>query len=78
MMATPIQTKPVFSIGQTRALFDVSQIVLPNQPTLNFDISPDGKHFIMIRNIGYDSSTTKFNVILNWNKEMTARFGERN
>ena len=75
MMATPIQTKPVFSIGQTRALFDVSQIVLPNQPTLNYDISPDGKHFIMIRNIGYDSSTTKFNVILNWLAELEGRFG---
>jgi serine/threonine-protein kinase len=77
MTATPVRTSPAFSLGHTRDLFDVTQMVLPNNPTPNFDISPDGKRFIMVRNTGYNSSTTAFNVILNWGKELAARFEGR-
>ncbi len=76
MMATPVQTNPAFSLGHTRELFDVTRMVIPNDPTPNWDISPDGKRFIMIRNTGFNSSTTKFNVILNWGAELDRQFGQ--
>ncbi len=77
MTATPVRTSPAFSLGHTRELFDVTQMVLPNNPTPNFDISSDGKRFIMVRNTGFNSSTTAFNVILNWDKELAAQFEKK-
>jgi len=74
MMAVPVSTDPVFSSGTPRELFDVSQMFFPNTPVANYDISPDGKQFIMVRNTGEGPGTHAFNVILNWMDEVQDRF----
>ncbi|MFQ5652700.1 MAG: protein kinase, partial [bacterium] len=75
MMAVSISTGPVFSTGKPRILFDISDIYLPNIVVPNFDISPDGMRFIMIRNMHEDGKKQAFNVILNWAEELQERFG---
>jgi len=74
MMAVSISTDAVFSSGKPRELFDLSQMVFPNTPIANYDISPDGKRFIMVRNTTEITNTQSFNVILNWTNESQVRF----
>lgn len=78
MMMVSVQTEAAFAFGHTQELFDVSQMFLPNNPMPNYDVSADGKRFIMVRNPGYSSATTKFNVILNWTTELQERFASGN
>ena len=69
-MVVPIKTLPVFEPSAPKRLFDVSRMHFPNIPVTNFDISPDGKSLIMIRNTASPSKTTSFNYIQNWMKEL--------
>ena len=63
-----IMVKPVDGSRNEELIF------ASNRPLYPISVSPDGKRFIMVRNTGYNSSTTTFNVILNWDKELAARF----
>ncbi|MFQ5626698.1 MAG: hypothetical protein ACE5FM_08615, partial [Methyloligellaceae bacterium] len=74
MMAVNITTDPFFSSGKPRELFDVSQMSFPNTPIANYDISPDGKRFIMVRNTRENTQTKVLNVILNWTEDLQDRF----
>jgi serine/threonine-protein kinase len=78
MIQVPIQYDPVIIIGKARELFDVSQMNFPNNPFSNFDITPDGKKFIMVRNIGYNSNINSFNIVVNWITELQNRFSKSN
>jgi serine/threonine-protein kinase len=75
MMAVPISTNPVFSSGAPHELFDVSQMFFPNSLLANYDISPDGKRFVMIRNTRKSTDTQACNVILNWTHELQQKLG---
>jgi serine/threonine-protein kinase len=70
MMSAPVKSDPVFSMEMPRELFDVSQMYSPNNPLNNYDISPDGKRFIMVRNNAVSANVTYFNVIMNWVQEL--------
>jgi serine/threonine protein kinase len=70
MMAVSIKTIPAFSADQPRELFDVSQMYFPNNPITNFDITPDGKRFIMVRNAHANTNITSFNIVQNWIAEL--------
>jgi serine/threonine-protein kinase len=70
MMAVSIKTSPVFSSGPPRELFDVSQMYFPNNPVTNYDVTPDGKRFVMIRNTKSSTRTSSFNYVQNWMKEL--------
>jgi len=70
MMAVSPTMEPVFNPGKPREMFDVSQMFFPNAPLNNYDITPDGKRFIMVRNTGFSGSLTSFNVVLNWIEEV--------
>ncbi|MFQ5583532.1 MAG: protein kinase, partial [Calditrichia bacterium] len=56
MMAVPVKTIPKFRAGKPRVLFDVSRMNFPNNPIHNYDISPDGKRFIMVRNTRFNTN----------------------
>ena len=73
MMAVSISPDSVFSSGAPRELFDVSQMFFPSTPLANYDISPDGKRFVMVRNTRERTSTQACNVILNWTDELRQR-----
>jgi serine/threonine-protein kinase len=70
MMSVSIKNTPAFSADQPRELFDVSQMYFPNNPITNFDITPDGRRFIMVRNARVTTNVTSYNIVLNWVEEL--------
>ncbi|MEX2117624.1 MAG: protein kinase [Bacteroidota bacterium] len=75
MMAVAIKTSPVFSAGPPQELFDASQMSFPNNPVTNYDISPDGKRFIMIQNTKTSARTSSFSYVQNWTWELKQKVG---
>lgn len=73
MMRIPIQLQPTFRAGKPQAIFDVSQMNFPNNPVHNYDISPDGKRFVMVKNVSFQSSGSTLNIITNWIQELKER-----
>jgi len=65
MMAVEVRTAPAFTVSRERRLFTSNDLGFRSE----FDISPDGKHFLMVhRDPG--SWPTQINVILNWFDEL--------
>ncbi len=67
LMAVPIQKDG--SAGAPHKLFDQSNLLLADPPFRTFDVSPDGKKFLMIRR-DPGSVPNQLNVILNWSGEI--------
>jgi serine/threonine-protein kinase len=71
MMAVEITTQPRFSAGKPKVLFagqyQPSSSPVPNA---NYDISPDGQRFLMLKPGGQDQAATQINVVLNWFEEL--------
>ncbi len=74
MMAVDVRTTPAFSAEPPREMFDLTPMYFPNNPIVNYDIAPDGKRFVMIRNTRENSKLTSFNIILNLSKEFERQF----
>jgi serine/threonine-protein kinase len=73
MMATDITTQPSFSAGKPRVLFEGQYIPTPGTAP-NYDVSPDGQHFLMLKSSGSEQvGPTQINVVLNWFEELKRR-----
>jgi serine/threonine protein kinase/Tol biopolymer transport system component len=71
MMAVDITTQPSFSAGKPKVLFAGQYQPSPNPvPNVNYDVSPDGQRFLMVKPGGQDQATTQVNVVLNWFEEL--------
>ncbi|MCH7885006.1 MAG: serine/threonine-protein kinase [Planctomycetes bacterium] len=69
MMVVGIQTEPTFSPGAPKPLFELEDAsFLPP-----FDISPDGRHFVMIQKGEQSAPPTQLRVVLNWFEELKAK-----
>jgi len=73
MMAVDITTQPNFSAGKPKLLFEGQY-----EPTLvsnaNYDISPDGQRFLMLKAIEAEAAApTQINVVLNWFEDLKRR-----
>jgi eukaryotic-like serine/threonine-protein kinase len=72
IMAAEITTQPSFSVGKPKALFEG-----PYQPTpatlTNYDVSPDGQRFLMLKPSEQAQAATQINVVLNWFEELKRR-----
>jgi hypothetical protein len=70
-MVVPIDTDPTFSHGEAKLLFsgDYSQA---RGGVPNFDVSPDGQRFLMIRDVTpiEPSARDEVIVVLNWHEEL--------
>ena len=69
MMAVAVETKPVFAAAKPRLLFEA-----PYEPALytflaDYDVSPDGKRFLMVK-ASEGESVAQINVVLNWSDEL--------
>ena len=65
MMAVAITTSPVFSASRERQLFASTDLGFRQE----FDLSPDGKDFLMVhRDSG--SWPTQLDLVLNWFDEL--------
>jgi hypothetical protein len=71
MMAVDVTTQPAFSAGKPRVLFEGPY--LPTALTFpNYDVSPDGRRFLMIKPAEQRSSSslTQIVVVQNWFEEL--------
>ena len=66
MMVVDIETETGFIAGTPRVLFEA-----PFPVSSDFDITPDGQRFLMIR-IG-EQQAGQINVVINWFEELKAR-----
>jgi serine/threonine protein kinase/Tol biopolymer transport system component len=73
MMAVDIATQPSFVAGKPRMLFE-GPYVLPSVPISNYDVSPDGQRFLMLKpSEAGEAAPTQINVVLNWFEELKRR-----
>jgi eukaryotic-like serine/threonine-protein kinase len=73
MMAVNIATQPSFTPGKPRVLFE-GHYVPPPGTTPNYDVSPDGQRFLMIKpNEAGEAAPAQINVVLNWFEELKRR-----
>jgi eukaryotic-like serine/threonine-protein kinase len=72
MMVVQTTLKSSFSADKPNVLFEGRYV-----PTLatkaNYDVTPDGKRFLMVKASEQDTSATQINVVLNWFEELKQR-----
>ena len=67
VMVVPIQMEPTFRAEKPKLLTE-GTLYYAFIPTSQYDISPDGNRFVMVKEGGYD--LTQINVVLNWFDEL--------
>jgi serine/threonine-protein kinase len=73
MMTVDIATQPGFAAGKPRVLFE-GPYDPPPVPVANYDVSPDGQRFLMLKSTEQaQSAPTQINVVLNWFEELKRR-----
>jgi Tol biopolymer transport system component len=70
MMAVSIEPGPVLRAGTPKLLFENSRLVAGWAWGRNYDISPDGKRFLMITSSPPPTWPSEYHVILNWAQEL--------
>jgi eukaryotic-like serine/threonine-protein kinase len=72
MMAVPVTLQPGFSAGKPVVLFEGPW--LPTPITLpNYDVSPDGRRFLMLKATDEDQGARHIVVVQNWLEELKRR-----
>jgi len=76
MMVVSVATASGLSVSKPRLLYKGNYEHSPNPNVLgSYDISPDGKRFVMIRSDR--PLVTQINVVLHWFEELESRFATR-
>jgi hypothetical protein len=72
LMAVSVVTTPTFSYGTPQQLFAGSYAeTLVGYMRANYDVSPDGQHFLMLKPVRRESApVTQISVVLNWVEEL--------
>ena len=71
MMVVDVSTQGgEISMSTPRILFDQRYAFGSAQTVANFDVSPDGQRFLMVKD---DSASGRLNIVLNWFEELKAR-----
>ncbi|MEE8094154.1 MAG: protein kinase, partial [Gammaproteobacteria bacterium] len=68
VITVPIQTDPSFTVGNPEVMFEGDYIIEQGGP--NYDVSPDGERFLMIKQIEDASATSQIIVVQNWFEEL--------
>ena len=69
MMSVAVETRPTFKAGTPRLLFEN-----PAYGGLgNYDVAPDGQHFVMITQEDTNATPSELNVVLNWMEDLKRR-----
>ena len=74
LMVAPIVSRADFSAGRPRKLFEIRFDTSNNGP--NYDVSPDGKWFVMPRS-NQGAAPEELHLVLNWLAEVTNRAAGR-
>jgi serine/threonine-protein kinase len=70
MMVTAVETNPVFAASKPKLLFEAHYETYFNPFERDYDVSPDGQKFLMIKGSEQESAATQLNVVLNWSDEL--------
>ena len=78
VLAVSVKTDPSFSFGAPKPLFHgtyVSSNFIGSSETTSWDLSPDGKRFLMMKETGSGASEAprRINIVLNWLEELKQR-----
>lgn len=73
MMSVAVGTTPDLTLSAPRLLFD-RRYALGTVTFPNYDVSPDGQRFVMVRD---ESASGHLNVVLNWQEELKQRVPTR-
>ena len=65
MMAVDIETEADFTVGKPRLLFE-----RPSMELLQFDVTPDGQHFLLVQAGEQQAEADRINIVLNWFEEL--------
>ncbi len=69
MMVVSVQTQPTFKAEIPRLLFEGPYNNSFLSLTANYDVTPDGQRFVMVRS-GQTVVQSQINVVLNWFEEL--------
>jgi Tol biopolymer transport system component len=75
MMAVEVRTRPTFSTGARTLLFTGQYVHHSPSPPADYDITPDGRQFLMVQPGAQGPSAQQINVVLNWFEELKRRVG---
>jgi serine/threonine-protein kinase len=77
LTSVPVQTSPVFVHGNPTQLFEIKSISIGVAQSRHYDISPDGKRFVVIKDMlapgGAQSAPPSLTVVLNLQEELRQR-----
>ena len=68
VIAVSIETDPSFSAANPEVMFEGDYYLAAGGP--NYDVSPDGERFLMIRQVEDASTTPQIIVVQNWFEEL--------
>jgi Tol biopolymer transport system component len=72
VMAVPITTTPTFTAGRPRVLFEGPFRV--GGPTREYDVTPDGQHFLMLQDVQQPAARiSQIVIVQNWAEELKQR-----
>jgi Tol biopolymer transport system component len=77
MMAAAVETKPTFAAARPKLLFEGHYETGIISFQANYDVSPDGQQFLMIKPSEQESAATQINVVLNWFEDLKHRVPTR-
>jgi serine/threonine-protein kinase len=66
LMVIPVETQPAFKAGTSRMLFRGGNYVMLQ----NYDVAPDGQHFLMIKEKEAPASSKEVSIVLHWTDEL--------
>lgn len=69
MMSVAVETRPTFKPGTPRLLFENQSFVGFG----NYDVAPDGHHFLMTMQEEAAATPNELNVVVNWMEELKRR-----
>ncbi len=70
MMLVGIKTEPTFTAGSPVVLFTFTGRYRTAITGVNYDISPDGQRFLMIKEAEEEEGESQIHVVLNWFEEL--------
>ena len=72
MLVASVTTQPDLVVGSPRTLFRGSYALSAIQDR-NYDVTADGKRFLMAQQADSSESTVRLNVVVNWLEELKAK-----
>jgi Tol biopolymer transport system component len=72
MMVVSVTTRPSFSAMPPRVLFE-GKFEENNRRESNYDVAPDGQHFLMIKASEAETGPTQLHLVVNWFEELKQR-----